>query len=307
MFFDRPRNWKWMIPAGLIAPCLIWWNDWAMMDEPWRSLAMAPLGLVIVLALASLVNLWAYVADRWANMFATIRAALNATPEVRMFEAAKGMHPQAVEALLLHRRTIWRVKYVPMADLADWILDEAPTVHAGFVDFVLDHSSGAAVMSKRLLSDGSKQFDPEGLVSDRQQYDDLILLLQQKLMCTQALGNQAPQWMPPWTPELVRHRFGLDGDSLTPDNITPSPPLRGASQSPAGEGSTMMKAVERAEGSASDIQRKGDGSATLNGTRQRDVREITDEEWERVNAELAAYPNEMAERARKLKYLENHR
>lgn len=127
-----------------------------------------------------------------------------------MFEAAKGMHPDAVKALLVHRRSIWRVRYVPLKDTVDWIFDEAPTVHAGFVDFVLDHSNGS-VMSKRLLSDGSKQFDPEELVTDYQQYDDLVTLMQQKLMCTQAYGNQAPQWLAPWTPELVRHHFGLDG------------------------------------------------------------------------------------------------
>jgi hypothetical protein len=121
------------------------------------------------------------------------------------------MHPEAVKALLVHRRTIWRLKYVPIKDLVDWVLDEADNVHAGFVDFVLDHSNMTAVMSKRLLSDGSKQFDPEDMVTDYEQYDALILLMQQKLMITQAFGNQAPQWLPPYSPELARHRFGLDG------------------------------------------------------------------------------------------------
>lgn len=282
--FNSPRNWKWMVPAALIAPLVVWWNDWAMGGEPWRSLAVVPLGFAFVLALATLVNLWAYVADHWANMFAAIRAAMNNTPEVRMFEAARGMHPQAVEALLLHRRTIWRVKYVPVKELADWILDEAPTVHAGFVDFVLDHSTGAALMSKRLLSEGSKQFDPEGLVSDRQQYDDLILLLQQKLMCTQALGNQAPQWMPPWTPELVRHRFGLDEDSITPD---PSPNILPA-VGVFGEGSTKkMKAVERASAVVGNQQ-----SAIRD---QRQEREISDEEWDAIQKELKEYGKQFSD------------
>jgi hypothetical protein len=128
-----------------------------------------------------------------------------------MFEAAKGMHPKAVEALLLHRRTIWRVKNLPRRDRVDWVLDEAESVHMGFVDFVLEHSSGAALMSKRLLSDGSKQYDPEGIVTDYEQYDDLMMLMRQKLMVTKAYGNQAPQWLPPWNPELARHRWGLDG------------------------------------------------------------------------------------------------
>ncbi|HZM24562.1 MAG TPA: hypothetical protein VFC02_22635, partial [Anaerolineales bacterium] len=129
------------------------------------------------------------------------------------FEAAKGMHPDAVQALLIHRRAIWRIKYVPFRDVADWILDEAPSVHAGFIDFVLDHSNAFSVMAQHdILRQGSKQFDPNGLIEDRQQYADFILLMQQKLMCTEALGNQPPKWIPPWNPDLVRHRFGLDGD-----------------------------------------------------------------------------------------------
>src|SRR3990172_9104573 len=137
-----------------------------------------------------------------------------------MFEAAKGMHPRA----------IWRIKYVPLKDVADWVLDEAPTVHAGFLDFVLDHSPNGSLMSKRLLSEGAKQFDPEGLIADYQQYDDLLLLMQQKLMCTQALGNQSPQFLPPWNADLIRHRFGVDGDQYMVEEM-----------------SDAMKSVQRAQ------------------------------------------------------------
>lgn len=134
-----------------------------------------------------------------------------------MFEAAKGMHPDAVKALLVHRRTVWRVKYIPLKDTVDWILDEAPNVHAGFVDFVLDHSNGA-LMAKRMLVEGSTKFDPEGLVTDYEQYDVLLLLLQSKLMTTAAYGNQSPKFIPPWNVELVRRRFGLDGDGYQVDD-----------------------------------------------------------------------------------------
>jgi len=201
-----------MMPAVFTAPCLFWWNDWATSGGAWEELAVIPLALTIVLFVAAAMNFVLYIYDRWADLYATVQTARNSTPEVRMFEAAKGMHPDAVQALLIHRRAIWRIKYVPLKDIADWILDEAPTVHAGFVDFVLDHSGNGSVMSKRLLSDKSKQFDPEGLITDYQQYDDLISLLQQKLMCTQAFGNQPPQWLAPWNADLVRRRFGLDGD-----------------------------------------------------------------------------------------------
>jgi hypothetical protein len=201
-----------MVPAALMGPCIFWWHDWMIGGEPWKDLAVIPAILLLVLIVAAAVNLGLYIYDRWTDLYTSVQLARNSTPEVRMFEAAKGMHPQAVEALLIHRRAIWRIKYVPLRDVADWILDEAPTVHAGFVDFVLDHSRNGSVMSKRLLSDKSKQFDPEGLITDYQQYDDLIFLMQRKLICTEAFGNQPPQWLAPWNADLVRHRFGLDGD-----------------------------------------------------------------------------------------------
>lgn len=209
--FGEPRNWKWMVPAALVGPCLWWWNDWSMSGDPWQELAIIPAVLMVILIISALVNLLLYGYHHWAQEYSGVQSVRNSTPEVRMFEAAKGMHPEAVKALLVHRRSIWRVKYVPLKDTVDWIFDELPTVHAGFVDFVLDHSTAISVMSKRLLSEGAKQFDPEEIMTDYQQYDDLINYLQVKLMCTQAYGNQAPQWLPPWNPDLVRHRLGLDG------------------------------------------------------------------------------------------------
>lgn len=209
--FYQPRNWKWMVPAGLIPLTIIAWN-W-FMDRGWVDWALLPLCVGGIFLVATVVNLYLYAAGNALQIYTDAQIVKNSTPEVRMFEAARGMHPDAVEALLSHRRTIWRIKYVPFKDVADWILDEAPTVHAGFVDFVLDHSNQSGVMGKHgILSQGSKQFDPDGIIEDRDQYDDLILLMQQKLMCTEALGNQSPRWTPPWNPDLVRHRFGLDGD-----------------------------------------------------------------------------------------------
>lgn len=215
--YGESRNWKWMVPAALIAPCVAWYGQaitawrWSI----WSSLI--PLGLAIVLFVAALVNGWAYIAERISEMNANSRTVQNSTPEVRMFEAAKGMHPDAVKALLVHRRTVWRVKYIPLKDTVDWILDEAPNVHAGFVDFVLDRSNGT-LMSKRLLSEGGKQFDPEGIISDYEQYDSLLALLQSKLMCTAAYGNQSPKFLPPWNVELLRKRFGLDGEGYQVDD-----------------------------------------------------------------------------------------
>lgn len=206
--FDRPRNWKWMVPGILVGPCLVWWSQWAAL-EAWRTYAPIPLTVMVVMGLAAVFNGLLYVYHYSADMYAERRASENNTPEVRMFEAAKGMHPEAVKALLTHRRTLWRLKYIPIKDLVDWVLDEAPNVHAGFVDFVLDNSSSLSLMPKRMLSEGSKKFDPEGQVTDYEQYDELTLLMEQKLMVTSAYGSSR-QWIPPYTRELARHRFGLD-------------------------------------------------------------------------------------------------
>lgn len=209
-FNTGPRNWKWMVPAVFIAPLWIWFTLW-WTDEAWSWLAMIPLCFSGIALLATVINLWLYVQRRWADMYADVQVARNSTPEVRMMEAAKSMHPETVKALLAHRRTTWRIKYVARKDLTDWVLDEAPTVHAGFVDFVLDNSNGVSLMPKHRLSEGSMKLDPEGIVSDYQQYDDLLLLLQQKLMVTEAFGNQAPHFLPPWNVDTLRKRFGLVG------------------------------------------------------------------------------------------------
>lgn len=224
--FHEPRNWKWMVPGMLAMACAVGGTRLLMEGLEWWSWLVYGVGSVM--GLGMMVNLWAYVQERGAGAYAVIRRAQNTTPEVRLFEAAKGMHPEAVAALLAHRRLLWRIKYVPVGELVDWVLDEAPDVHVGFVNFVLDHSTESTVMKKGTLSEGSRQFDPAGVVTDYEQYDSLLLLMQQKLMCTEAFGNQAPKWIAPWGPGMARHRFGA-----------------GMGEYEA-EGSELLKAMERA-------------------------------------------------------------
>jgi len=198
----EPRNWKWMVPA---------FAGWLLLvGSGWLPVTSARLttGFAVICLLAAVVNLYLYVMDYQSDIYAQVQQARNATPEVRMMEAGKLMHPETAKILLVHRRTIWRIKYIAQRDLVDWILDEAPNVHAGFVDFVLDRSNGS-LMPKRYLAEGATKFDPEGVVTDYQQYDELLLLMQQKLMVTGAFGNQAPHFIPPWDVAAVRKRFGL--------------------------------------------------------------------------------------------------
>lgn len=253
MFDERARNWKWMVPASLSIPCLVLgtkaWLEWG-----WKEWAFVPYGAAGVLFIAFLVNVWAYIAEHWATVYAEIRVANNSTPEVRMFEAAKGMHPEAVKALLVHRRNVWRIKYVALRDVADWIMDEAPTVHAGFVDFVLEHSNDVSLMPKRFLVQGSTKYDPDGLVTDYQQYDDLLFLLQQKMMVTQAYGNQSPHLLPPWTVALLQKRFGLDGEGYGVDEEMSEAMKSVVRSQGKGEGRRLSD-----EGAGSGVEREANG------------------------------------------------
>ena len=282
--FNEPRNWKWMVPAALVGPCLWWWNDWSMSGDPWKELAIIPAVLMAILIISAVMNLILYAIHHWSQEYADVQAVRNSTPEVRMFEAAKGMHPDAVKILLVHRRSIWRIKYVPMKDVVDWIFDELPTVHAGFVDFVIDHSSVRSVMSKGLLSQGSKQFDPEGMVTDYEQYDDLLHYLQAKLICTQAFGNQAPQWLPPWNPDLVRHQFGLDGAPYAVEEEGISEAMQAVVRAQAkwyANGNGKLQDLTEAESTQEQKPVNGNGHKPEPVPAAKD--ELTDQELEQIN------------------------
>lgn len=199
--YNEPRNWKWMTPAAVAALCV-----WAL-ENGWWPTPFTALGWIC--GLAAVVNLYLYIQGHVAGERVAMVQARNSTPQVRLFEAARSMHPDAVRWLMLQQRIVWRMKYVPKENYVDWILDEAPGVHVGFLRFVLENSTNTSMMPKRLLTDGSKKFDPEGLLTDREQWDLLKNLMVSKLMCSEALGNQSPMWLPPYTPSMLMTRFGI--------------------------------------------------------------------------------------------------
>lgn len=293
MLFDRPRNWKWLVPGALVSPCLVWWSQWEMAEGWQRDWALVPMTLTILLGIAAVVNLVLYVYYYSSQFYSDTTTSQNNTPDVRMFEAARGMHPDAVKALLVHRRTIWRLKYIPIKDLVDWVLDEAPNVHAGFVDFVFDNSSSVSLMPKRMLSQGSKQFDPDDIVTDYEQYDHLVLLMQQKLMITKAFGNQAPQWIPPYTKELARHRFGLDeAVHEEPEGLLNT--VR--EQAAAGNVRVSTGDVPLSQSLMDKLPKKAPTRTPANGDGQVDHGGpvLTDEEWDAVQRIEAAHREKYA-------------
>jgi hypothetical protein len=199
-----------MVPSSLTIVFLALYGE----TTDWGSWSNLWLGLAVICAIAGLLNLVLYAYAHAGQVVMEARLAMSNTPEVRMFEAARGMHPEAVRLLLTQRKTVWRVRYVPVEDMVDWVLDEAPSVHVGFVEFVLNNSNADGLMPKNLLSEGAYTFDPDKKVLDRDQYQDLVTLLQAKMMVTQAFGNQSARWIAPWEPETVRRRMGIEeGDS----------------------------------------------------------------------------------------------
>lgn len=209
--FSEPRNWKWMAPSTMM---VLFIAIYGMVPATWGGWGYVPLGLAVICGVAAALNFWLYLDAHVAQSRIDLANARNATPEVRVAEAMRGMHPEAVRALMMRNRSIWRLRYIPAEDFGDWIYDESPILHAGFVEFVLDHSSAhrGELMKKEVLSQGSKQFDPNGIVSDYEQYDALIELLERKMMITRAMGNQPAKFLPPYTLDVIRHYFLLDDD-----------------------------------------------------------------------------------------------
>lgn len=213
--YSGRRNWKWMVP-GLFVPVLfvltIWMNDWAVRaGQPWLLwCGCVSVPGMAILAVQAVAGFRAYYQSLETDQLERRRNALATTAEIRLFEAARGMHPEAVRLLLLHKKDVWRIKETPVNELVDWVLDADPRVHVGFVEYVLENSMAWAIMPKHgRLSDKAYSFDPARLVTDYEQYDAFIRLCQTRGLLTEAFGNQPGRWIEPWTPELVARRFGV--------------------------------------------------------------------------------------------------
>lgn len=221
----EPRNWKWMVPVFCLA-CLLIAQVWATKNQ--AELAgyclIGTVPVAVMLAAQSAAMFWAYYSQVMTDQFVARRRALADTAEGRLFESSRMMHPEAVRLLLLHRRMVWRIKETPIDELIDWVLDADPRVHVRFVEYVLRNSNPYALMEKRRLSDKAHTFDSEKLVTDYEQYDAFVAVLQRRSMLTEAFGSQAGQWIEPWNPELAARRFGIvdlfEAEQNTNDGLT---------------------------------------------------------------------------------------
>lgn len=208
---NNPRVWKFMVP-GVGAAAVLMLQMWISgSGKPWMQqyCAYATVPVMVLLAVQCLAMFWAYYLRIFNDEFIERRRALSTTAETKLFEMAKLMHPETVKLLLMHRKTKWRIKEAKVNELVDWVLDADPRVRFEFVEYVLVNSNQYAMMPMGRLSDKSFNFDPDRLVNDYDQYRAFHKLLMNRMMVTDALGNQAGQWIEPWNPELVARQFGI--------------------------------------------------------------------------------------------------
>ena len=264
---NNPRVWKFMLPgvgaaAVLMLQMWIWGNG-----KPWMQeyCFYATVPVMILLAAQCLAMFWAYYLRIFNDEFVERRRALSTTAETKLFEMARMMHPETVKLLLMHRKTKWRIKEAKVNELVDWVLDADPRIRFEFVEYVLVNSNQYAMMPMGRLSDKSFQFDPDRLINDYEQYRAFHKLLMNRMMVTDALGNQAGQWIEPWNPELVARQFGIalvedDSEQLEVISDQKATPL------PAPQISPPLRVGER----------------NLEGKVQRQERELTDLEMENI-------------------------
>jgi hypothetical protein len=210
---DDPRTWKWAVPAAIFILLIpITGKMFASLNPETQFWSSVPCGFEVLCLAVAGVNAWKLISAHKAKLFTEHQEALSVTPLVLLAQSMKQMHPEAVRVLnRFGVRTSWQVRVDQNHGTRDWVLADT-NVHFGFIEYVLSHS-GVGLYPKRFFSEGSKKWDPDGLVEDRQQYDELENWMLSRLMVTRSHGEFKPaEWIPPWTPALILEVMGLTGE-----------------------------------------------------------------------------------------------
>lgn len=202
-----------MVPA-MLTPIVGGLGAWWMTaGETWlKFIGFVLISWACVLLYAAFKNCNEYFAEGNIQRFERKQHALAITPVTLMAQALPGLHPDAVKVLnKFGVRTVYQVKVDMKKGDRDWIL-LGTNVHFGFIQYVLDHSNPRSLMPKRMLSDGSRRFDADGLVTDYEQYDELQQWLIARMIITRPFGDNSPSmFLPPWNPDLVKEKMGFSG------------------------------------------------------------------------------------------------
>lgn len=282
---DGPRTWKWAVPAIFAAGLLL--GAWELPEGSLKvATPLAVFGLIFLVM--ALTNWWKLISAHRVEMFSERQVALSKTPLVLLAENMKQMHPEAVRVLnRFGVRTSWQVRVSKNFGERDWVLADT-NVHFGFIEFVLSRSNGA-LYPMRNLSQGSKKWDPDGIVEDREQYDELEKWLFARMMVTRSHGDFKPaEFIPPWTPALILETMGLTGEQ---DLYRPEEEQRkdlGAESAKDHPASGAGVSGVRSNG-----QKAVDSGQSAVVSNQKDE-EITDEQMEAIEVEMARYQNSNA-------------
>jgi len=211
--FDHPGTSKWAVPGTLVVLLIpVIGKMLASPNAETQYWSMIPVGLCGLCIIVFGVNLWKDMSKHSQELFSERQSALSITPLVLLSENMKQMHPEAVRVLnRFGVRTSWQVRVNANDGTRDWVLADT-NVHFGLIEYVLLKSNGA-LYPKFKLGEGSKKWDPDGLVEDREQHVEFERWLFARMMVTRSHGEFKPaEFIPPWTPELVMEMLGLTGD-----------------------------------------------------------------------------------------------
>ncbi len=227
----EPRNWKWMVP-GLLIPITLLATAWLLTqpDDWLKTLSCLPTFATMILAVAMISNFNRYTQTWHVDLLRARQTALAITAENMMLEQAKGVHPETLRLLLTeNRRALRLVQGSLSADQQSYsVLNADPAVTEYFITYFLLQSTDEKCMSKRVLSEGSKSFDPTGAVSDRDMYDRFVVVLLQQNKVTRPFGEyQPPYWINGWSPAAVAADLGWNwppadqSDEKPAENVIP--------------------------------------------------------------------------------------
>jgi hypothetical protein len=273
--FNGPRTWKYFLPGALVVLLIPVVGKMLISPDPeTRYWTIIPFGLGCLFFIMFLVNLWKYMAEFNTEQFSEHQSALSRTPLVMLAEAMKQMHPEAVRVLnRFGVRTSWEVSVNAQTYERDWIL-AGTNAHFGFVEHVLSRS-GKTLYPKRSFPDGSKKWDPDHIVEDREQYDDLEQWMFARMMITRSHGDFKPaEFIPPWTPKFVLEAMGLTGEQ---DLYRPEEEPR-----------KDLDATPLSSGTKTSPQMGGNGNGS-NGKKALVEPELSDAEWQTIQDEMVDY------------------
>lgn len=277
-FNDRPRTWKWAVPAAIFILLIpLTGKMFASPDEELQYWASLPCGLGLLLLVVAASNYWKWATQHNAEMFTEHQTALALTPLVLLSQNMKQMHPEAVKVLnRFGVRTSWQVRVDPHLGTRDWVLADS-NVHFGFIEYLLSKSN-TALYPKRNFSEGSKKWDLDGIVEDREQYDEFEKWMFARMMVTRSHGPYgSAEFIPPWTPELILETLGLTGEQ---DLYVPEE---------GGRLKYMGSDAQHADGSQRSVISGQLSAVSVKKKEEQETRLLTDDEMEAIRKEEEQY------------------